>query len=206
MKSARRRRRMQGLAQFLSCFKFIHQSGRWGTVGGIGLVVSFIFHVGGWNDINISLSLTLYKSGSHYQTSQTFRQCSSPGRLLPHCYLSSCVWGCVGPTWTETEVLIKHLGSNLPRTGPVISLCLEQHSDTGVGTSGRSHSPPQTPGSHIEAVPITISSCSRGMMSLLYSIPINFTAMSEEASTALRRSCETVDGWKVENLSANCDK
>lgn len=100
-------------------------------------------------------------------------------------------------TWTETEVLIKHLGSNLPRTGPVISLCLELHSDTGAGTSGRSHSPPQTPGSHIEAVPISISSCSRGMMSLLYSIPINFTARSEEASAALRQLCETADVKKV---------
>lgn len=163
-------------------------------MGGIGLVVSFIFHVGGWNNINISRSLTLYKSESHYRTSQTFRQCTSPGLLLPLCYLSLCVWGCVCPTWTETEVLMRHFGSNLPRTGPVISLCLEQHSDTGIGTSGRSHSPPQTPRRHIEAVPISVSSCSQGMMSPLYRVPINLTASSCSHAWGSLTSLETVDG------------
>lgn len=39
---------MQGLAQFLSCFKFIHCWGKRETEGGIRFAVSFVFRAGGW--------------------------------------------------------------------------------------------------------------------------------------------------------------
>lgn len=71
MKAARGGRTMQGLAHFLSCFKFIHRWGKRKTEGGRGLALSFIFCVGGWNNINISFSLKLYKSNSYYYSNST---------------------------------------------------------------------------------------------------------------------------------------
>ncbi len=48
------------------------------TEGGIGLAVSLIFHVGGWNNINISFSLKLNKSNSYYYSTQTTAAAHTP--------------------------------------------------------------------------------------------------------------------------------
>lgn len=131
MKAAKGGRRMQGLAQFSSCFKFIHQWGKRGTEGGIGLALSFIFHVEGWNNVNISFSLKLYKSSTYYS--------NSPGHTRTHghtrahtqtiykqashsfsCHTYACVFVVV-TAWTDTLVLIKQRPLNTLADPAVIS-------------------------------------------------------------------------------------
>lgn len=90
MKAARGRR-MQGPAHFLSCFKFIHWWGERKSDGRVCLALSFISHVEGWNNINISFSLKLHKSNSYY--------CSnSSGRTHTHVHPYT-------PTHTPTHIL-----------------------------------------------------------------------------------------------------